>query len=206
MFGDIYWTCKSAGVILTHSEESGEVSLVLNGLQKPSGIAICPFGLDLFYSELPTPGVSGANGGTNRVSLFNPFSGQAPTVLDMGDPEPTDVALGADGTLYWTCTRAGVIVEFKDGVETVVLRNLSRPTGLAIDQYDNLYFTELPTPGLPGTKGGKNRVSKFDQQNNVVTVIADGEPEPRDVTVAYDGTVYWTDATVGAIFGAKPRR
>ena len=32
-------------------------------------------------------------------------------LIHAGDPEPTDVAVARNGTLYWTCTSAGVIVE-----------------------------------------------------------------------------------------------
>jgi hypothetical protein len=33
--------------------------------------------------------------------------------VDEGDPEPTDVAVAKNGSVYWTCTSAGVIVEAK---------------------------------------------------------------------------------------------
>ena len=33
------------------------------------------------------------------------------TTINAGDPEPTDVAVSRDGSVYWTCTSAGVIVE-----------------------------------------------------------------------------------------------
>jgi hypothetical protein len=33
------------------------------------------------------------------------------SVINQGDPEPTDVAVARNGRVYWTCTVAGVIVE-----------------------------------------------------------------------------------------------
>ncbi len=33
--------------------------------------------------------------------------------INEGDPEPTDVAVARNGSIYWTCTSAGVIVEAK---------------------------------------------------------------------------------------------
>ncbi len=34
-------------------------------------------------------------------------------IVNEGDPEPTDVAVARHGSVYWTCTSAGVIVEAK---------------------------------------------------------------------------------------------
>jgi hypothetical protein len=33
------------------------------------------------------------------------------SIVNFGDPEPTDVAVGRNGHIYWTCSSAGVIVE-----------------------------------------------------------------------------------------------
>ena len=104
-FGDVYWTCKSAGVILTF--EDGAEKLVANNLIKPTGLAAYPLGVALFYTEVPTPGV---NGGKNKVSKLTLKTGKI-TVIDAGDPDPINVAAHPDGTVYWTCRSAGVIVE-----------------------------------------------------------------------------------------------
>ncbi len=51
---------------------------------------------------------------------------------------------------------------------SVVARGLDRPTGIAIQGSDELYFTELPTPGVPGPAGGRNRVSRLDLESGEI--------------------------------------
>jgi DNA-binding beta-propeller fold protein YncE len=204
LLGTVRWTCRSAGVIVELLSDDGDVEVLRAGLRQPTGIATCLFGFDVYFTELPTPGVPGSAGGMNTVRVFNPDHDDEPELVDLGDPEPTDLAVDLDGTVYWTCSSAGVIVMFRDGVESVILAGLERPTGLAIDLEGNLYWTELPTPGVPGAKGGRNAVKTLDEQTGRVTVIAQGDPEPADVTVDLWGdTVSWTDSTLGAVFSAK---
>ena len=33
------------------------------------------------------------------------------SLIHLGYPQPTDIAVSDDGKVYWTCTSAGVIVE-----------------------------------------------------------------------------------------------
>ena len=94
----LYWTCKSAGVIL-RARHGGSTSLVLDGLHEPSGIAVGRRGL-VYFTEVPMPGVPG---GTNGVSVFD---GVTKTILHMGEPEPTDIVVARNGRLYWTCKSA----------------------------------------------------------------------------------------------------
>lgn len=205
-FGDVYWTCKSAGVILSLEGGKGEPSLVTRELNQPSGMAAYPFGLALYFTEVPTPGVSGANGGGNAVYTF--LEGvDREFLLDAGDPQPTDVAVDLLGNVYWTCTSAGVIVKLSGGKTEVIARGLSQPTGLATDYLGNLYFTEVPTPGVSGANGGKNKVSLLKLSTGAVTVIDEGDPDPVDVTVApFGSTVYWTCRSAGVIVEAKPKK
>ena len=79
-------------------------------LDHPSGIAIDHKGETLYFTEVPTPGVSGDEGGRNRVRAINLRTGTLRTI-HAGDPEPANVAVARNGDLYWTCTSAGVIVE-----------------------------------------------------------------------------------------------
>lgn len=196
---EVYWTCKSAGVILKMSED-GVTTPVLTGLQKPSGISIGRRG-NVYFTEVPTPGVPG---GANAVSVFD---GTTKTILHSGEPEPTDVVVSRDRSLYWTCKSAGVILEQRNGQTSVLLDGLDRPTGIALDKSGkNLYFTEVPTPGLAGKDGGYNRVSVVNLKAGRVTLIHKGDPEPTDVAVAPNGNVYWTCSSAGVIVEAKPNR
>lgn len=199
--GTLYWTCKSAGVILERSR-SGDVSLFLGGLAKPSGISVGREG-DVYFTQLPTPGVSGMMGGTNTVNVSDGTSIQT---LTMGEPEPTDIAVAKDGTAYWTCRSANVILRrTPDGTVSLLLGDLDKPVGIALDHKDRkLYFTEVPTPGVPGSMGGGNKVNELDLETMALTVVAFGDPEPTDVAVAGNGRIYWTCSSAGVIVEAKP--
>lgn len=194
--GNLYWTCTSAGVILRRTEE-GVTMPILTGLQRPIGIAVDRRG-NVFYTEVPSPGVAGAG---NKVSVFD---GTTQTVLHMGEPEPTDIAVAKDGTLYWTCKSAGVILTQYAGVTRVLVAGLNKPSGIALDHKDQrLFFTEVPQPGVAG---GANRVVELDLATGAMQTVHQGDPEPADITVASNGSVYWTCTTAGVIVEAKPVR
>ena len=108
--GDLYWTCRTAGVILWRAAKDGMIRVLLSGLSKPTGITLDRKGRNLYFTEVPTPGVSGANGGQNKVSQYD-LRAATRSLIHFGDPQPTDVAVSDDGSVYWTCTSAGVIVE-----------------------------------------------------------------------------------------------
>lgn len=195
--GVLYWTCKSAGVILQR-QSNGVVSLFLGGLRNPSGIAVA-LHRRVYFTQLPTPGVMG---GANTVNVSN---GVATHVLTMGEPEPTDIAVAKDGTAYWTCKSAGVILKrTAAGVVSLLLSGLDKPVGIALDHRGrNLYWTEVPTPGVSGSMGGRNRVSELDLETMSVSVVDLGDPEPTDIAVAPNGNLYWTCSSAGVIVEAE---
>jgi hypothetical protein len=198
----LYWTCKSAGVIKTTDLHSPATAL-LTGLVQPNGVAADQRG-NVYYTTLPTPGVPGTMGGTNTVDMFD---GTNATVLRMGDPEPTDIAVDSASNLYWTCKSAGVILKRDaQGNVTKLLTSLYNPSGIAVDsQGGNLYFTEVPTPGMPGSMGGSNSVWHLDLTTTNLELIHSGDPDPEHVTVGRDGVVFWTCSTAGVIVEARPQ-
>ena len=199
--GDVYWTCKSAGVILRLMEHGG-VSLFASGLNTPSGITVWRRDA-VVYTEVPTPGVPGSQGGLNNVSVIHGFG---KFVINAGEPEPVDVVVSKGGDLYWTCKSAGVILRrsFATGEVAPVLTGLAAPTGIAIDhKSETLYFTEVPTPGVPGAAGGLNRVRALTLSTGTVRTIHEGDPEPTDIAVARNGNLYWTCSSAGVIVEAK---
>jgi len=194
--GNLYWTCTTAGVILRQTEDGVTVRL-LSGLMRPIGIAVDRQG-NIFYTEVPMPGVAG---GTNRVSAFD---GATIRVLHMGEPEPVDIAVTRSGDLYWTCRTAGVILKQSQGATSVFLAGLDKPVGIAVDHKgEHLYFTEVPTPGVSGSAGGRNKVWRVDLTSGERTLVHEGDPEPTDVTVARNGNVYWTCTSAGVIVEAR---
>jgi hypothetical protein len=199
--GNLYWTCKSAGVILTRNH-AGCVSLFLDELEKPTGIAADRWD-NIYFTQVPTPGVPGTAGGRNTVNVSD---GSSVTVLTLGEPEPTDIAVNRRGDAYWTCKSAGVILRrTADGTVSLLLRDLQSPTGIALDHRGTtLYFTEVPTPGVSGAMGGRNKVWAFDLFNQELELVNAGDPEPTDVTVARNGAIYWTCTSAGVIVEARP--
>ena len=98
------------------------------------------------WPTVPTPGVPGSQGGLNGV--FGLVRGQR-IALSMGEPEPNDIVMAPNGNLYWTCTTAGVILcQTPAGETSLLLGGLDQPVGITADLPGNLYFTELPTPGV----------------------------------------------------------
>ena len=200
----LYWTCKSAGVIL-EQDEDGVTSVFLGGLNKPSGISVDRDGR-VYFTQAPTPGVNGMNGGSNSVNVSD---GVTTVLLHMGEPEPADIVVGKKGDLYWTCKSAGVILErsAEDGETRVLLNQLDKPVGIALDRSGRtLYFTEVPTPGVSGRNGGRNKVWELDLETGVKTLIHEGDPEPTDITVARNGKLYWTCTSAGVIVEASRGR
>ena len=200
--GTIYWVCKSAGVILKQ-DENGVTTAFLTGLHKPSGIAITKKGV-VYFTEVPNPGMGGGSNG-----VFSSADGKSIQTVNIGEPEPMDVAVAANGDVYWTCRSAGVILvrSAKDGMVRLLLSGLKKPTGITIDSKGrNLYYTEVPTPGVSGAMGGMNRVVKYDLKKQKLTVVHLGDPEPTDIAVGDDGSVYWTCTSAGVIIRARPVR
>ena len=168
------------------SAQQFKTRVVASGLQRPVGIAV-QGNHSLFFTEVPTPGVSGNNGGSNTVKQLNLLNKQV-TTLHMGEPEPVNIIVGQDSELYWTCKSAGVILTQDDEGETsVFLRELNKPSGIAMDRCGNIYFTQLPTPGVNGDNGGSNSVVFAYGTNTVVLHM--GEPDPTDIVVGKDGDV-----------------
>jgi sugar lactone lactonase YvrE len=122
--GNLYWTCRTAGVILRYDMATKQKSLVLDGLEAPTGIAMDGMGR-LYFTEVPTPAKNAMNGGRNKVWRYDPSS-KAMTLISFGEPEPHDVAVTRDGkTVYWTCRSAGVIVKGEEQMDSASIGSTS---------------------------------------------------------------------------------
>jgi DNA-binding beta-propeller fold protein YncE len=197
----LYWTCKSAGVILTTDFEHG-ITTLLSGLNHPSGIAVDRWN-NVYFTTLPTPGLPASMGGSNTVEVFD---GTSSTVLELGNPEPTAITVDRSGDAYWTCKSAGVILKRDaSGTITHLLTGLHSPTGIALDHRgQSLFFTEVPTPGIPASMGGQNKVWHLNLTTMDLNLVHGGDPEPFSVTVAPGGDVFWTCSSAGVIVKASP--
>ena len=211
LFGNVYWTCESAGVIVRRTQfGTGTQSVLLRNLKSPVGIDVPLFTPGfIFFTQVPTPGVPGTEGGSNDVNVAIQFlRSYFALPLNMGEPEPVDIAVGLDGTVYWTCRTAGVILmRSTSGEISVVESGLDSPMGLDIDLYGRLYWTEVPTPGVSGANGGRNRVVRYTPSTDKTVVINSGDPEPYDVTVSpFGDEVFWTCRSAGVILRARSDR
>lgn len=211
LLGNVYWTCESAGVIVRRTQfGTGAQSVLLRNLKSPVGIDVPLLAPGfIFFTQVPTPGVPGTAGGSNDVNVAIQFlRSYFSFPLNMGEPEPVDVAVGLDGTVYWTCRTAGVILmRSTSGEISVVESGLDNPMGLDIDLYGRLYWTEVPTPGVSGPNGGRNRVVRYTPSTDETVVINSGDPEPYDVTVSLFGDeVFWTCRSAGVILRARSNR
>ncbi|MSU58422.1 MAG: hypothetical protein EXS35_09625 [Pedosphaera sp.] len=174
-----------------------ETRVVFSGLNHPTGI-VAENARMLYITQLPTPGLSGMNGGSNTVDKITLGKNPSLTNLATGEPEPTNLALSKEGELYWTCKSAGVILERnRKGEIGLFLGDLDQPSGIALDRWGHVYFTQIPTPGLPGTMGGSNNVAVTDGE--MINTLSMGEPEPSDIAVDCHGNAYWTCKTAGVI-------
>jgi hypothetical protein len=113
------------------SAQQYTTKVVARDLDRPTGIAVSLAGR-VYFTELPTPGVCGGNGGTNRVNVLNPRNGKV-TNLTTGEPEPTNLAVNLFGDVYWTCKSAGVILSLNGGRGNaeLVADELNQPSGMA---------------------------------------------------------------------------
>ena len=211
LFGNVYWTCESAGVIVRRTQfGTGTQSVLLRNLKSPVGIDV-PLLVPgfIFFTQVPTPGVPGTDGGNNDVNVAIQFLRSYFSIpLNTGEPEPVDIAVGLDGTVYWTCRTAGVILmRSTSGEVSLVESGLDSPMGLDIDLYGRLYWTEVPTPGVSGANGGRNRVVRYTPSTDKTVVINSGDPEPYDVTVSpFGDEVFWTCRSAGVILRARSDR
>src|SRR2546430_9208709 len=138
----------AAGLVAAASAsvQEYELRIVASGLSRPVGIAVDGENR-LVFTQVPTPGVPAGMNGVFRLDLES----NEMTTLHLGEPEPTNVALDANGDVYWTCKSAGVILkQDPEGNTAFFLRNLERPTGIGLDRDGLVYFTEVPSPGVPG--------------------------------------------------------
>ena len=176
--------------VITPEHPRYRFSVIASGLDRPVGITV-EGSETVFFTVIPTPGVAG---GANGVAKLDLESGEI-TMLHVGEPEPTHIALDNQGDLYWTCKSAGVILrQTQEGTTDTFLSGLEQPSGISVSRFGHVYFTEIPNPGIPNAG---NRVSVTD--GNTKVILHQGEPEPTDVVVSRGGSLYWTCKSAGVI-------
>lgn len=194
--GRLYWVDSNRGALMTQGAADSAPSVLHAGGMLPA-TALAVDSADRVYLAGTT------SGGTAAVIVRG---GAISAIPDPAGPEKTTLVAAASGDLYWTSSAAGLIYHrAPDGSGSVLVSGLQAPRGLALDASENLlYFTEVPTPGVAGTSGGRNTVNALDLASMTRTVIHSGDPQPSAVAVAPNGNVYWTSTSRGVIMAAVP--
>ena len=198
--GRLYWVDASTGALMTQGRTDGAPAVLHAGGMLPA-TTIAVDSADRVYIA----GMAPSAGGTGSATVLVTGTTLA-AIPDPPGPEKTALAAGASGDLYWTSSKAGLIYHrAPDGTGDVVMSGLNAPQGLSLDASENLlYFTEVPTPGVAGTAGGRNTVNALDLSTLARTVVHSGDPQPTAVAVAPNGNVYWTSTSRGLVMMAVP--
>lgn len=197
--GRLYWVDASKGALMTQASVRDTPAVLHAGGMLPATV-LAVDSSDRVYLA----GTASSSGGGVAAVIVR--GGSISAIPDPPGPDKTTLVAGASGDLYWTSRNAGLIYHRSpDGSGNVVLSGLNAPQGLALDPAENvLYFTEVPTPGVAGSAGGKNTVNALDLASLSRTVIHSGDPQPTGVAVAANGNVYWTSTSRGTVMVAVP--
>ena len=197
--GRLYWVDASQGALMTQGRTDQAPAVLHAGGMLPATTLAVDAADRVYVAGSAATGASG-------VAAVLVMGGAIASIPDPSGPEKTTLVAGISGDLYWTSNRNGLIYHrAPNGSGQVVVSGLNAPQGLALDAAENiLYFTEVPTPGVAGSAGGRNTVNSLDLTSLKRTVIHSGDPQPTGVAVAPNGNVYWTSTSRGAVMVAVP--
>src|SRR5437899_2490253 len=82
---------------------------------------------------------------------------------------------------------------------SVLASGLQWPRGIVALNDDIVFFSQVPSPGVPGSKGGSNTVNALDISSGEMLTIATGEPEPTFLALNKRHRLYWTCKSAGVI-------
>jgi len=107
----------------------GKVMPYVDGLASPGGPTCLAFALDgtLYFVESETD------------RLFMIKKEGKPTTVDWDAAEVAHIAFEAEGALFATVPSTGRLLRYSAGQLSVVVRGLSQPSGIAIDQSGNIF-------------------------------------------------------------------
>jgi gluconolactonase len=144
------------------------------------------------------------------------FVAHDPRFADVMGPEPrlelaaeTDAHEGPvyaadEDALYFTTVRRGRVaikrLDLTARTVSIVRRDANNANGMTLDAAGRLVVCEQGSFTEPA------RISRLDRATGEVDVLAERElSSPNDVTVAADGSIWFTDPSYGALQGFRPR-
>lgn len=159
------------------SIKNGQVETLLDGLDRPDGLALA--GRKLFVTEEVSQG---------RVVQFDLDTRKASTLIVLNNPEGI-VILPNGGLLITEDLRDGRLLQLSPTRKlTVIARDLSRPEGLSRGADGIIYIAET----------GRGRVLAY--QNNKIRIIAERLVEPDQLAIDKSGNLWIAeDADPGRI-------
>lgn len=180
---------------------SGAQQLLSSGgfFSAPTDVTVSANG-DVFVVD------ASAFGGPGGVIRVNPASGAQTTVSAGGVfVEPMGIVVAGNGDLIvadYNPLGTGAVVRINPitGAQTVITTGTFHPTDIAIAPNGNLFVVD---PGIFGTPG---KISRIDPATGVQTVVSSGGNlvEPFGLTVASNGTIYASDASLHAVVRVDP--
>lgn len=193
-----FWARESHGTLVAISRSGSGPRELASSLRAPG--AASGDGLESIYfvEDRRSPARSDA------YAISTLRAGQPHLLVSTGR-RPTAIAASADGDVYWVSAEEGLLHHLgPDGRSEVLLRGLERPGALALDPGGRaIYFTEVPTPGVAGDAGGRNRIGSLDLRSRFVRVISHGDPSPAGLAAAEGGRVFWTSSSRGLVLQAS---
>jgi DNA-binding beta-propeller fold protein YncE len=158
------------------------------GLETPTGMAVDATHLLYVANNTDNKNISHIKAIPYFVSVYAPGSGFPETMYSQDLRHPTDVAVGADGTVYVASFADGYVTEYPPGSQTPSLHFLP-PSGSALavslDSNNNLYVAcatsnavfEFPPGSTVGTNlglviGGEPHGMAFDTAGNLVVAVS----------------------------------
>jgi sugar lactone lactonase YvrE len=174
---NVYVADWGTGAVLKVSPD-GEVRMVLDRLNQPSGLALDRMG-NLYISTY-------AQGMTGEGTVVKvPVMGDAAVIVS-GLSGPIDVALDAEDRLYVACFDRDLVLKISpdDGM-SIVVAEVAHPTALAFDRDGRLYVCSAST-------GAVARIAADGES----AIVARGLTEPSDL--AFDADGHLIAANLGA--------
>jgi DNA-binding beta-propeller fold protein YncE len=185
------------------------------GLETPTGMAVDSSHLLYVANNTDNKSLNHTKGTAYFVSVYAPGSGFPETMYSQDLHHPSDVAVGADGTVYVASYGDGYVTEYPPGSKTPS-QHFQPPSGspiaVALDANNNLYVAcalanavfEFPPGSTVGTNlglvlGGEPHGMAFDTSGNLLVAVSKA-PNSGSVVDVFAPGATMPSAQIGGVF------